>query len=110
MSARDDARGWVEAVTGYASKRGLTYEEVGGINPRDAPPALNPGGHNRITGELTEEFWGSSCDADERESGGFGRRAALPGAVLVKSHMPDLAEVVPVFNVESIERTAGRHP
>ena len=33
------------------------------------------------------------------------RSAVLPGAVLVKSHMPDLAKVVPIFNVESIERT-----
>ena len=30
----------------------------------------------------------------------------LPGAVLAKAHMPDLAKVVPIFNVESIERTA----
>ena len=50
-------------------------------------------------------FFGSSCDADEHEEGGFGRKAVLPGAVLVKSHMPDLATVVPVFNVESLERT-----
>jgi hypothetical protein len=105
MSARKDAVGWAETVRGYAAKRGLAYEEVGGLNPRDAPPALNPGGSNRITGELTDGFWGSSCDADEHEAGGFGRRAVLPAAVLVKSHMPDLARVVPVFNVESIERT-----
>lgn len=107
MGARDDAEAWVEAVRGYASDRGLTYEEVGGINARDAPAALNPGGGNRLTGELTDEFWGSSCDADERTAGGFGRKALLPGAVLVKAHMPDLARVVPVFNVESIERTPG---
>ena len=31
----------------------------------------------------------------------------VPGAVLAKSYMPDLAKVVPIFNVESIERTAG---
>jgi hypothetical protein len=105
MSARGDAAGWAQAVRDYAQAHGLAYEEVGGLNPRDAPPALNPGGSNRITGELTAGFWGSSCDADEREAGGFGRRAVLPGAVLVKSHMPDLARVVPVFNVESIERT-----
>jgi hypothetical protein len=30
----------------------------------------------------------------------------IPGAVLVKAHMPDLAKVVPIFNVESIERSA----
>lgn len=107
MSAKDDARAWVEAVKAYGEKRGLSYEEVGGLHPRDAPPALCPGGSNRLTGELTPEFWGACCDADEHEAGGFGRRAILPGALLVKSHMPDLAKVVPVFNVESIERTAG---
>ena len=42
---------------------------------------------------------------DEREQGGWGRRAVLPGAVLVKAHMPDLATVVPIFNVESLEAT-----
>ena len=105
MSARSDATAWVQAVRAYAGRRGLAYEEVGGLNPRDGPPALNPGGSNRITGELTAGFWGSSCDADEHEAGGFGRRAVVPGAVLIKSHMPDLATVVPVFNVESIERT-----
>lgn len=106
MSARGEATAWVEAVKGYAQKRGLGYEEVGGLNPRDAPAALNPGGSNRITGELTDGFWGSCCDADERQAGGFGRRAVLPGAVLVKAHMPDLARVVPVFNVESVDRNA----
>jgi hypothetical protein len=107
VSARDEAGAWVEAVTGYAESRGLRYEEVGGLNPVGAPAALCPGGSNRITGELSDDFWGASCDADEREHGGFGRKAVLPGAVLVKAHMPDLAKVVPVFNVESIERTAG---
>ncbi len=107
MSARGEAAAWAQAVKDYAGERGLAYEQIGGLNPRDAPPALNPGGSNRITGELIDGFWGSSCDADEHEAGGFGRRAVLPGAVLVKSHMPDLAKVVPIFNVESIERTAG---
>lgn len=107
MSARADAAAWAETVQKYGSKRGLRYEEVGGLNPVDGPPALCPGGSNRLTGELTDQFWGASCDADEREAGGFGRKAVLPGALLVKSHMPDLAKVVPVFNVESIERTAG---
>lgn len=30
-------------------------------------------------------------------------RAVLPGAVLMKAHMPDLADVMPAFNVESVE-------
>ena len=36
--------------------------------------------------------------------GGFFSKAVLPTAVLAKAHMPDLAEVVPAFNVESVEK------
>jgi hypothetical protein len=107
MGSREDAAAWAQTVRGLAEHRGLRYEPVGGLNPKDAPPALCPGGSNRITGELEREFWGASCDADERESGGFLRKAVLPGAVLVKSYMPDLATVVPIFHVESLERTPG---
>ncbi len=106
MSARTKAADWRQALQDYARRRRLRYEEIGGLNPVDGPVALCPGGSNRLTGELSDGFWGACCDADEREQGGFGRRAVLPGAVLVKSHMPDLAEVVPIFNVESIERSA----
>jgi hypothetical protein len=107
LSAKDDAQEWARIVQSLATERDLRYEPVGGINPVGAPVALCPGGTNRITGELSDGFFGSSCDADEHEEGGFGRKAILPGAVLVKSHMPDLATVVPVFNVESLEHTAG---
>lgn len=103
MSAAGEREDWVAAVKAVAADRGLTYEEVGGLNPRDAPPALCPGGSNRLTGELAPEFWGSSCDADEFESGGLFRKAVLPAAVLAKAHMPDLTKVVPAFDVESIE-------
>ena len=79
---------------------------MGGLNPRGGPAALCPGGTNRITGELAPEFWGASCDADEHEQGGLFSKTVLPRAILAKAHMPDLAKVVPMFNVESIE--AGR--
>lgn len=107
MSAKSEAQEWAQIVSSYAEQRGLRYEPIGGINPKGGPVALCPGGTNRITGELTDGFFGASCDADEHEEGGWGRKAVLPGALLVKAHMPDLATVVPVFNVESIERTAG---
>ena len=107
MSAKSEAQEWAQIVSSYAEQRGLRYEPIGGINPKGGPVALCPGGTNRITGELTDGFFGTSCDADEHEEGGWGRKAVLPGALLVKAHMPDLATVVPVFNVESIERTAG---
>jgi hypothetical protein len=107
LSAKADAEEWARLVSGYGQERGLRYETVGGINPKEGPVALCPGGTNRLTGELVDGFFGSSCDADEREEGGWGRKAILPEALLVKSHMPDLATVVPVFNVESIERTPG---
>ncbi|MCD6015733.1 MAG: hypothetical protein K0R88_1817 [Solirubrobacterales bacterium] len=94
---------WAQIVRGLAEKRGVVYEPVGGLNPKGGPAALCPGGTNRITGQLSDEFWGASCDADEREHGGLFSKTVLPGAVLAKAHMPDLAEVVPMFNVESVE-------
>jgi hypothetical protein len=103
VSAKGEAQEWAEAVRRYGERNGLTYEPVGGINPKDGPVALCVGGTNRLTGELVEGFWGSSCDADEREVGGFFSKAVLPNALLAKAHMPDLAAVVPAFNVESIE-------
>ncbi len=103
MGAKQEAQEWTEAVRRYGERNGLTYEEVGGINPKDAPVALCVGGVNRLTGQLAEGFWGSSCDADEKEVGGLFAKAVLPTAVLAKAHMPDLAKVVPAFNVESIE-------
>lgn len=106
MGARDDAAAWATAVQGLASERGLRYEPIGGINPANGPAALCPGGTNRLTGELDDGFWGASCDADEEMAGGWGRKVVLPRALLVKAHMPDLAKVVPVFNVESLDRNA----
>jgi len=107
LSAKSDADEWARVVRDLAAERRLRYEPIGGINPVSGPVALCPGGTNRLTGELTDGFFGASCDADEHEEGGFGRKAVLPGAVLVKAHMPDLATVVPVFDVESIEHTPG---
>src|SRR6266508_3432809 len=104
MSAADEAKAWAETVESLAKDRGLRYDPVGGINPVGGPVALCPGGTNRITGQLTDGFWGASCDADEHEEGGMFSKAVLPGAVLAKSHVPDLATVMPPFNVESIER------
>jgi len=107
LSGKSDAQEWAQIVSSYAQERGLRFEPIGGINPVGAPVALCPGGTNRITGELVDGFFGSSCDADEHEEGGFLSKAVVPGALLVKAHMPDLATVVPVFDVESVERTAG---
>ncbi len=104
MSASGDARAWAETVQAVAKDRDVVYEPVGGINPVGGPVALCPGGTNRLTGQLTDGFWGSSCDADEHEEGGLFSKSVLPGAVLAKSHVPDLAKAMPPFNVESIER------
>ena len=103
MAANHEAQEWAEIVRCYGERNGLTYEPVGGINPKDGPVALCVGGVNRLTGQLAEGFWGSCCDADEKEVGGFFSKAVLPTALLAKAHMPDLAKVVPAFNVESIE-------
>lgn len=101
MSAGED---WAATVRAFAATHDLRYEPVGGLNPRDAPPALCVGGTNRLTGKLAEGFYGSSCDADEAEEGSLFRKSVVPRAVLAKAHMPDLASVVPAFNVESLER------
>lgn len=106
MGARDQAREWAETVRSIADERGLRYDAVGGLNPAGGPAALCPGGANRITGQLGDGFWGASCDAEEHETGGLFAKAVLPRAVLAKAHMPDLAEVLPIFNVESLEGTA----
>jgi hypothetical protein len=98
-----NAEEWAATVQAVANKRAITYEPVGGLNPAGGPAALCPGGTNRITGQLAPDFWGASCDANEREEGGLFHKTILPQAVLAKAHMPDLAEVVPLFNVESIE-------
>src|SRR3954466_3786642 len=103
MGAKQEAQEWAETVRRYGERNGLTYEPVGGINPKDGPVALCVGGVNRLTGQLAEGFWGASCDADEREVGGLFGKALVPTAILAKAHMPDLAQVVPAFNVESIE-------
>jgi len=103
MAAKQEAQEWAGIVAGYGERQGLRYEPVGGINPKDGPVALCVGGVNRLTGELAEGFWGSCCDADEKELGGLFSKAVLPTALLAKAHMPDLAQVVPAFNVESIE-------
>jgi hypothetical protein len=103
VGAGEDARAWAEAVEGLGAKLGVRYDAVGGLNPRGGPAALCPGGSNRLTGELQPGFWGASCDADEHEEGGLFSKAVLPRAILAKAHMPDLAEVMPVFNVESNE-------
>lgn len=106
MNAARNAREWAQAVRALGERRGLRYDAVGSLNPRGAPAALCPGGTNRLTGELEPGFWGASCDANEEERGGFLRRTVLPGALLAKAHMPDLAAAMPPFNVESKEGVA----
>jgi len=103
VAAKQDAGAWAGIVEGFGREHQLRYEPIGGLNPKDGPVALCVGGTNRLTGQLAEGFWGASCDADEEEEGGFFSKSVVPGAVLAKAHMPDLAAVVPAFNVESIE-------
>jgi hypothetical protein len=105
VSAKGEQEAWAGIVRKYGSDHGLRYEPVGGLHPVGQPAALCPGGTNRLTGELSDGFWGASCDAAEREEGGLFSKAVLPGAVLAKSHVPDLAKVMPPFNVESVEKT-----
>jgi hypothetical protein len=103
VGAKQEAEEWAEIVRRYGERNDVAYEPVGGINPKDGPVALCVGGSNRLTGQLVEGFWGSCCDADEKEVGSLFNKAVLPTALLAKAHMPDLARVIPAFNVESIE-------
>jgi hypothetical protein len=103
MGEKLDAAGWAQIPQQVASRRDLRYEPVGGLNPPRGPAALCPGGTNRLTGQLSQGFWGASCDADEREEGGLFSKTVLPRAVLAKAHVPDLADAMPPFNVESLE-------
>lgn len=102
-----ESESWKQIVSSYQGAGEVTWEPVGGINPADGPVALCVGGSNRLTGELAPDFWGASCDADEEVTGRFLRRDTVPTAILAKAHMPDLASVVPAFNVESIEENPG---
>src|ERR1700759_4342229 len=103
MGAKQEAQDGADPVRRYGERHEVAYEPVGGINPAAAPVALCVGGVNRLTGQLAEGFWGACCDADEKEVGSLFNKAVLPTALLAKAHMPDLAQVVPAFNVESIE-------
>ena len=103
MGEKLDAAGWARIPEEVAKRRDLRYDAVGGLNPRGGPAALCPGGTNRLTGQLAEGFWGASCDADEHEEGGLFSKTVLPRAVLAKAHVPDLADAMPPFNVESLE-------
>ena len=90
MSAKQEAEDWAGMVSAYGGQHQLKYEPVGGINPVDGPVALCVGGTNRLTGQLSEGFWGSCCDADEKEMGSLFSKAVLPTALLAKAHMPIL--------------------
>jgi hypothetical protein len=103
MAEKLNADGWAVVAQEVAKRRELRYDAVGGLNPRGGPAALCPGGTNRLTGQLAQGFWGASCDSDEREEGGLFHKTVLPGAVLAKAHVPDLADAMPPFNVESLE-------
>jgi hypothetical protein len=102
LSEAADADAWAGVARKVAADREVRFEPVGRLNPRGGPAALCPGGTNRLTGKLAAGFWGASCDALEREVGGFFSKSVVPDAVLMKAHMPDLARIVPTFNVESL--------
>ncbi len=103
MSAADDASGWAETVADYGRKHELRYDPIGGLNPVDAPPALCPGARTGSPGSSPGTPGGRAATPRSTRRAGSSRRRCCHGAVLVKAHMPDLAAVVPIFNVESLE-------
>ena len=76
VSSGGDREAWLAAVREVADDRGLRYEEVGGINARDAPAALCPGGSNRLTGRARAGLLGSEL----RRRRARGGRLLLEGA------------------------------
>ena len=104
MSAKQEAQEWAETVRRYGERNdahlraGRRDQPEGRRRWRSAwaGPTGSPASWPRASGA-------SSCDADEKEVGGLFGKAVLPTAMLAKAHMPDLAKVVPAFNVESIE-------
>ena len=72
MSAEATKReAWAETVQALARERDLRYDPSAASTRWARPSALCPGGTNRLTGELADDFWGASCDADEHEEGGL---------------------------------------
>ena len=104
--SRDEAGAWAATVRALAERLGARYDPVGGLNPAGGPAALCPGGTNRITGQLARRLLGGVVRCRRARAGAPVLETVLPDAVLAKAHMPDLARVVPLFNVESLERDA----
>ena len=94
---------WAGVVRDVAAKRGVTYEPMGGLNPKDGPVALCVGRDEPDHRRARERVLGLVVRRRRARDGGLFSKTVLPQAILAKAHMPDLAQVVPMFNVESIE-------
>ena len=91
-----------------ASATGSPTSRSAGINPKDGPVGALRRRHQPPHRPARARSSGAPrCDADEHEEGGLFSKAVLPAAILAKAHMPDLAKVVPAFNVESVEAPRG---
>ena len=90
---------------GSARSCGVTYEPVGGLNPRGGPAACARAARTGSPDSSTRSSGARPATPTSASGGGglFRGGDVLPGAVLAKAHMPDLAAVMPVFNVESLE-------
>ena len=47
VSGKQEAQDWADTVRKFGERHELSYEAVGGINPKDGPVALCVGGWNR---------------------------------------------------------------
>ena len=99
-SGRRSSRAWRPSAS-------LATSRSAGSTPRTGRSPSAPAGP---TGSPVSSATASSAPpatpTSTRRAASVARRSC-PARVLVKAHMPDLATVVPVFDVESIERTAG---
>ena len=73
---------WAGVAQGLAEKRGVRYEEVGGLNPRGGPVALCPGGSNRLTGELAPSSGARPATPSSTRRVACSRRRSCPAPCL----------------------------
>ena len=78
MGAKQEAEAWAETVRKLGERQGLSYEPVGGINPKDGPVALCVGGRNRLTGQLPKAFGDRPATPTKRRRGGYSPRRCCP--------------------------------
>ncbi len=102
--ARMKAADWAGVVQELAAKRGVTYEPVGGLNPKGGPADALPGRHQPDQGRARAPASGAPrATPTSARRAACSRRPCCPNAVLAKAHMPDLGD-----GRADVQRRVGR--